>query len=51
MEFPVQPAKLERFMDDQAVLARIAPNPAVAQMHRDLERYYREQLDQALRLI
>ena len=30
MEFPVRPAKLERFMDDQAVLARIAPNPAVA---------------------
>ena len=38
------PRILERRMDDHSVLARRAQTEAIARMHEDLSRLYREQL-------
>ncbi len=45
------PAALERLMDDQAVLAVRAVNAGVAQMHRDLQQFYRERLVQTMQML
>lgn len=42
-------AVIERRMDDQSVLARLAASEAVARMHDELARFYREQLVRVLR--
>lgn len=44
MDIIPHPAILERWMDDQSVLARQAPTSVIARMHEDLSELYREQL-------
>lgn len=49
MDYLPHPSVLERRMDDQSVLARLAQNVPIARMHEDLAQLYREQLIAALK--
>ena len=48
MEFLPPLSVIERLMDAQSVLARLSGDDAVARMHEELARLYREQLVRSL---